>query len=395
MSLRSTFLPRALHPVAWWVWALGLGVAASRTTNPLLLLLIVAVAGYVVAARRTSAPWSRSYAAFLRLGLVVIALRVALEVVFGGAGLGPVLVRLPEVPLPGFLAGVRLGGAVTADGLLGAVYEGLRLATLLACVGAANALANPSRLLRIVPGAVYEVGVAVVVAMTLAPQMVGDVDRIRRARRLRGRPDRGLRGLGGVALPVLEGALDRSLQLAAAMDSRGYGRSAGQSAAARRVTAGLVLAGVTGAAAGAYGLLDGGSPMWSASRSWVSRCSWSGQPRPQPGWCSVAAESPAAGTAPTLGRVPEWLVSASGVVAAVATLVAAAGGTAGLTAPVAPPAWPVLPLLPALGIAVALLPAWVAPPVPAALRPSPRRPSARAGARSMPAPGPVREKVAA
>lgn len=395
MSLRSTFLPRALHPVAWWVWALGLGVAASRTTNPLLLLLIVAVAGYVVAARRTSAPWSRSYAAFLRLGLVVIALRVALEVVFGGAGLGPVLVRLPEVPLPGFLAGVRLGGAVTADGLLGAVYEGLRLATLLACVGAANALANPSRLLRIVPGAVYEVGVAVVVAMTLAPQMVGDVDRIRRARRLRGRPDRGLRGLGGVALPVLEGALDRSLQLAAAMDSRGYGRSAGQSAAARRVTAGLVLAGVTGAAAGAYGLLDGGSPD-------VVGVPVLGLPLLLVGTAAATAGLVLGGRRVTRSRyrpdpwaVPEWLVSASGVVAAVATLVAAAGGTAGLTAPVAPPAWPVLPLLPALGIAVALLPAWVAPPVPAALRPSPRRPSARAGARSMPAPGPVREKVAA
>src|ERR671939_669735 len=25
----------ALHPGAWWLWALGLGTAASRTTNPL------------------------------------------------------------------------------------------------------------------------------------------------------------------------------------------------------------------------------------------------------------------------------------------------------------------------------------------------------------------------
>jgi hypothetical protein len=31
------------------------------------------VAGYVVAARRSDAPWSRSYAAFLRLGLLVLA----------------------------------------------------------------------------------------------------------------------------------------------------------------------------------------------------------------------------------------------------------------------------------------------------------------------------------
>ena len=30
-------LPRTLHPGAWWLWALGLATAASRTTNPLLL----------------------------------------------------------------------------------------------------------------------------------------------------------------------------------------------------------------------------------------------------------------------------------------------------------------------------------------------------------------------
>ena len=33
-------LPRDLHPVAWWVWALGLATAASFTTNPLVLLTI-------------------------------------------------------------------------------------------------------------------------------------------------------------------------------------------------------------------------------------------------------------------------------------------------------------------------------------------------------------------
>ncbi|MCW2756815.1 MAG: ecfT, partial [Nocardioidaceae bacterium] len=46
-------LPRDLHPVAWWVWALGLAAAASQTTNPLVLLTIVAVATVVVVLRRS------------------------------------------------------------------------------------------------------------------------------------------------------------------------------------------------------------------------------------------------------------------------------------------------------------------------------------------------------
>ena len=153
MSRGRARVPRALHPGAWWAWALGLVTAASRTTDPFLLLLIVAVAGFVVAARRTDAPWARSYAAFLRLGLVVILLRVGFQVVFGATGTGHVLVRVPVLPLPGWAAGVRVGGPLTVDDVLGAVYDGLRLATILACVGAANSLANPSRLLRCVPAA--------------------------------------------------------------------------------------------------------------------------------------------------------------------------------------------------------------------------------------------------
>ncbi len=35
-------LARDLHPVAWWVWAVGLAAAATLTTNPLLLVLLVA-----------------------------------------------------------------------------------------------------------------------------------------------------------------------------------------------------------------------------------------------------------------------------------------------------------------------------------------------------------------
>jgi energy-coupling factor transport system permease protein len=51
---------RPLHPGAWWLWAIGLATAASRTTNPLLLGLVLVVAGYVVACRRTCAPGARA-----------------------------------------------------------------------------------------------------------------------------------------------------------------------------------------------------------------------------------------------------------------------------------------------------------------------------------------------
>ena len=76
------------------------------------------------------------------------------------------------------------------------------------------------------PAALYEVGLTVVVALTLAPQAVADVQRVRAARRLRGRPTHGVAAIRSTGLPVLEDALERSVQLAASMDARGYGRRA-------------------------------------------------------------------------------------------------------------------------------------------------------------------------
>lgn len=182
----------ALHPGAWWLWALGLGTAASRTTNPLLLALLIGVAGYVVAARRTSAPWARSYGAFVKLGLAVIGIRLVFAVFLGSPIPGThLLVTLPEVPLPEWAQGVRIGGRVTVEGLVFALYDGLKLAALLICVGAANALASPARLLKSLPGALYEAGVAVVVAMTFAPNLIADVRRLRAARRCAAGPTRG------------------------------------------------------------------------------------------------------------------------------------------------------------------------------------------------------------
>src|SRR6266571_729662 len=309
---------RLLHPGAWWLWALSLAYAAMRTTNPVLLVTIAAVAGLVVAARRVRAPWARAFGMLLRLGLLAI--------------------------------------------VINAFDAGLRLAVLITCFGAANSLAHPARLVRILPAALYEVGVAVVVAMTFVPQLAEATVRVRMAQRLRGRPLTGLRGVRGLVVPVLEESLERAIRLAASMDSRGYGRRADQPVWMRRVTGGVVLLGLGGAIAGAYqvidassdhrrgvGVLVGGTAVAVAGAMLAGRRVNRTRYRPDPwGW-------------------PEWFVVACG-------LAAAASYRGFVHDPVnagLPLAWPALPVVPFLGTLVAALPAFVTPAVPATSRPRP------------------------
>ncbi|MEH1015420.1 energy-coupling factor transporter transmembrane protein EcfT [Micromonospora sp. CPCC 206060] len=374
-GVARAWLPRALHPGAWWWWALGLATAASRTGNPLLMALLVAAAALVVTRRRGDAPWALAFRMYLLLGAVVVATRVVFRVVLGGGQGEHVLLRLPEIPLPAWAAGIRLFGPVAVEQVLGGLYDGLRLATMLVCLGAANALANPKRLLRAVPGALYAVGTAVVVALSVAPQLVESVHRVRRARRLRGAGGRGMRLLRGVALPVLADALDRSLALAAAMDSRGYGRTAAVPAGQRALTGGLVLTGLVGVCAGTYGLLDATSP------------GYLGLPMLVTGLVAAVVGMLVAGRRvrrsryrPDRWRLPELLVAACGVLTAGLTVLAVAVDPALLHPPVSPPTWPRLTPLAVAAVAVAVAPAWLTPPPPSPSPPgAPPRPPVPTG----------------
>lgn len=228
--------------------------------NPILILLIVLVACLVVMARRTEAPWALAFRFYLYLGLLIIVIRVLFRILLGGSGGGPVLFTLPSIPLPDAARGIELLGPVTQHSLLAGLYDGMRLAAIVICVGAANTLANPKRLLKSMPPALYEVGTAIIVALSVFPQLAESVQRIRKARRLRGDPGKGVGSLRRIIVPVLEDALERSMSLAAGMDARGYGRSGAAGNGTRRLTGALMLGGLAGLGVGTYAYLDATAP---------------------------------------------------------------------------------------------------------------------------------------
>jgi energy-coupling factor transport system permease protein len=254
-------LPREVHPVAWWVWGIGLAAAASQTTNPLVLVTMISVACVVVGLRRSDQPWAGVFRLYLIVGAVIVVMRVLFRILLGSdVESGRVLLDLPEIPLPDAVLGLRLLGPVTQEAVLAGLYDGLRLATIVICVGAANALANPKRLLRHVPSALYEIGTALVVAVTVIPQFAESARRVRRAQQLRAGDERRTGRLRRFLVPVLEDGLDRSLRLAAGMDTRGYGRSGAATAPELRTTGAFMLIGLMGICVGVYAALDQTAP---------------------------------------------------------------------------------------------------------------------------------------
>jgi energy-coupling factor transporter transmembrane protein EcfT len=179
----------------------------------------------IVFTQRDDAPWGRSFNATLKLSLWIITIRAMIGVLIGVPIPGTTLFTIPTVPLPSWMPGIRIGGAVTLERLSSSISEGIIICTILIVFGAAASLTSPHRLLRVLPVYVYEFGISVVIATSVLPQLVSALSRIRMAQRLRGQKTHGVRAFKRIALPLLEESLARSLDLAAAMDSRGYGIS--------------------------------------------------------------------------------------------------------------------------------------------------------------------------
>ena len=207
------------HPLTWWIWSITLAIAVARANNPWLAAVIVGVAYLVVRTARDNAPWSRSFESAFKLGIFIVLVRTLFGVLIGTPIPGTIIVQLPVLPLPDWMAGIRVGGAITQERLFGTLHEGIIMASIVILFGAGASLTSPHRLLRVLPFAIYQFGLAITIATSLVPQFIASIARIREAQFLRGQKKSFKRTL----IPLMEESLARSLDLAASMDSRGYG----------------------------------------------------------------------------------------------------------------------------------------------------------------------------
>jgi len=212
----------SLHPLTWWIWSFLIAISVARLNSPIFAIASVGVTAVIVYSQRDDAPWGKSFSWTLKIAAWILSIRTVIGVLIGVPIPGTTIFTLPIIPLPHWMPGIRIGGAVTLERLSSALSEGVIICAMLVIFGAAASLTSPHRLLRVLPIYIYEFGVAVVIATSVLPQLVTSVARIRQAQRLRGQKAKGFKSYKRVAIPLLEESLARSLDLAAAMDSRGY-----------------------------------------------------------------------------------------------------------------------------------------------------------------------------
>jgi len=200
----------AFSPLAWCAAAVS---ATLLTRNPFYLTLVLLAVLWV---RSVLVPHAEGLAAWLLrwgwLFIIFAALFNGLTIHYGEH----VLLRLPTSwPL--------IGGTITAEAITYGALTGLSLLTLLLVFATFNEVSEYAELLRLMPGFLFHVGLVVSIALSFVPQTVRAYRDVREAQMIRGHRMRSWRDLLPLLLPLLINGLERAIQLAEALESRGFG----------------------------------------------------------------------------------------------------------------------------------------------------------------------------
>lgn len=185
-------------------------VVAFLYSNPFVLTaaaLGAALAGLAAGARR-------AVVVSLRLGLSLALLIVVVNGLVTDRGV-TVLARLGHFPVLGQVN-------VTAESLAAGAAIGLRAMAVMIAASVYSACVDPDRVLRLLRPLAGRSALTATLISRLVPVAARDATRLREAARLRG-PAAAPVGHGAFARRLLAGSLDRSVDVAATLELRGYG----------------------------------------------------------------------------------------------------------------------------------------------------------------------------
>ncbi len=193
-------------------WAAAALVLSLGTEDPVYRLLVLGAAILVFLARR------RKDASVGRV-VVWVAGAAALAVAFNFA-----LSHTGQTVLLSLPAGIpAVGGPLTLEGLVFGADIAVGLAAALMAAAVLGQGLETQELLEALPAWLHRTAAALGAALTLLPRLGSAFLTVREAQAMRGWRSRGPRSWRAVAVPALLTAMEGSVQLAEAMEARGFG----------------------------------------------------------------------------------------------------------------------------------------------------------------------------
>jgi energy-coupling factor transport system permease protein len=214
---------QAASPGAAVAYLGALVVVAFLYSSPLVLLaagVAAVLAGLLAGARG-------AVRAALRMGLALALLIVVFNAILAARG-QTVLARLGEWPLVGQVD-------VTLEAAVEGAVLGLRALVALVAFAVYSACVDPDRVLRALRPLAGRSALTASLVSRLVPVASADAERLRDAAALRG-PGAAKVGRAALARRLLAGSLDRSVDVAATLELRGYSLDAPRARQRRRRT---------------------------------------------------------------------------------------------------------------------------------------------------------------
>lgn len=201
------------NALAWIVWLASAAILTLLTRNPLYLIILLLAARLVQ--NTCGGEGGPVKISFWRLSAVILLFSILFNLLLVHVG-QTVLLRLPQNLW-------LVGGPLTLEAVIYGALSALILITLLALFMAFNNIVSTSDLIGLIPRALANVGVVILIAVSYVPETLNHLERVREAQALRGHRIQGLRDWQPIFIPLLVGGLERSLNLAETMVARGYG----------------------------------------------------------------------------------------------------------------------------------------------------------------------------
>ncbi len=204
-----------LNSRTWLVWLAGALLLVSTNPYALGMLLLACLSVYLACVPPDSAGVGAG--TLLRFGLVITLFVTLFNFLTAHYGT-TVLLRLPR-------NWPAIGGPLTLEGLVMGLLRGLLLLALLAVFAVFNRVVDHYQLLKLVPRPLYRVGLVASIAVAFVPQTLAAAGEIGAAQQLRGYRVR-VRDMLPLFAPLLTLGLEKAIQMAEALETRGWGYTA-------------------------------------------------------------------------------------------------------------------------------------------------------------------------